>query len=412
MNESGGTSSPADVPDYSDPGDETQRNFRYQHAYGVILLVGAARGVLPYLSLWCEHHEDFLAERQDGLYDAYQVKTATPEDGAWVWKRDALRDSIKRFVKLHRKFPGRIAAFCFVSNVECLDSHAVREVGRSPFRLLDALVGGALLAPLQEAFDDLRGHCECDDGDLRYVLQRLRLQKGPGRDSFDAEIAHSHLSSLDGCRMMSAAQRDQCLDALVQVVYRASSLVVRDPARHWCAVNGEDGANPYLRSKRVGVTAVQAVLAEMATCHFSYAATTRPLPLGNGDGTMSVLEQKLVRGGLTEYVDLVRDRAVSAERHLIELALLKPNEIDSILNQITAVVRGECDEARLDASQHPEPYGPQMLSDVHGRLRRVAEKRPDMVYREPYEVLAGVAGMLTEDCRVWWSERFELERPA
>jgi hypothetical protein len=87
---------------------------------------------------------------------------------------------------------------------------------------------------LQEAFEGLLEHCRCEEADLRYVLERLKFQKGPGRDSFDDEIAHSHLSSLEACRSMSAAQRNQCLDGLVQIVYRASSLVVRDPSRHWC----------------------------------------------------------------------------------------------------------------------------------------------------------------------------------
>lgn len=408
MSDSVGEPSPSEVRDHGDPGDETQRNFRYQHGYGVILLVGAARGELPYTSIWCEHHEDFLAERQDGLYDAFQVKTAKPEDGAWTWSREGLRHSVKRFTQLHQKFPGRIASFLFVSNVNCLDSHAAKEAGRSPLRLVEAS-GEALPDHLKKSFDELRAHCACGDTDLHYVLKRLRLQKGPGRESFDDEIAHTHLSSLEACRAMSAAQRDRCLDALVQVVYRASSLVVRDPGRHWCAVSGEDSADPYLRSKRISVSAVQDVLSEIAPFPFSYSATTRPLPLGDGDGRMTVLEQKLVRGGLAEYVDLVRGRAVSAERHLIELAHLRPEEIDAILNQITAVVKGECDEARLDAAQYPEPYGRRMLSDVHRRLRAVAEARPEMVYRQEYEVLAGIAGLLAEDCRVWWSEQFELK---
>ena len=51
----------------NDPGDETQRNFRYQHAYGVILLISAGRGSLPYSNIWCEFYEDFLCERNDGL---------------------------------------------------------------------------------------------------------------------------------------------------------------------------------------------------------------------------------------------------------------------------------------------------------------------------------------------------------
>ena len=65
----------------NDPGDETQRNFRYQNAYGVILLIAAGRGAKPYQSIWCEYHEDLLAECQDGTLDVYQIKTRKPEEG-------------------------------------------------------------------------------------------------------------------------------------------------------------------------------------------------------------------------------------------------------------------------------------------------------------------------------------------
>ena len=30
---------------------------------------------------------------------------------------------------------------------------------------------------------------------------------------------------------------------------------------------------------------------------------------------------------------------------------------------------------------------------------------------QPYEVLVGVAAMLTRECRVWWSKRFDVQEP-
>ena len=74
---------PVESRDTRDPGDTTQRNFRYQHAYGVMLLVAAKLGLRPYVALWCEQHEDYLAERSDKKFDAYQIKTSGPENGAW-----------------------------------------------------------------------------------------------------------------------------------------------------------------------------------------------------------------------------------------------------------------------------------------------------------------------------------------
>lgn len=48
-----------------DAGDETARNFRYQHSYGVILLAAASRGDLPYAAIWCERHEDMSVLNRD-----------------------------------------------------------------------------------------------------------------------------------------------------------------------------------------------------------------------------------------------------------------------------------------------------------------------------------------------------------
>src|SRR5437764_1006914 len=106
--------SPEEVLDTVDTGDETQLRFRYQHAYGVILLLAALSGKKPYTILWCEHHEDLLGQRNDDSFDAYQIKTR--RDGLWNLSDDSLKDSIKRFVEVDQRFPGKIKEFFFVSN--------------------------------------------------------------------------------------------------------------------------------------------------------------------------------------------------------------------------------------------------------------------------------------------------------
>jgi hypothetical protein len=113
---------------------------------------------------------------------------------------------------------------------------------------------------------------------------------------------------------------------------------------------------------------------------------------------------------LAEYVGLVKQRAESAERHMLEMHAESPDAFESKLNQITSAVEGECAEARLDASSIVNgPYGAVMLRDVHNRLRALAKERPEMVCGEEYELLAGVAGLLTGDCKVWFSEIFDVE---
>ena len=50
-----------------------------------------------------------------------------------------------------------------------------------------------------------------------------------------------------------------------------------------------------------------------------------------------------------------------------------------------------------------------MLIDMYDRLKAIARDDPLKVDRQPYEVLVGVAGLLTSDCKVWWSDEFQME---
>src|ERR1700694_353 len=111
--------SPVEAFDSTDPGDATQRNFRYQHAYGVILLVSGKLGLRPYTAIWCEQHEDYLAERNDAKFDAYQIKTSRPESGAWKLNDRELIKTIGRFAELVGEFEDSIADLFFVSNKDC-----------------------------------------------------------------------------------------------------------------------------------------------------------------------------------------------------------------------------------------------------------------------------------------------------
>ena len=100
------------MPDTDDPGDATHRNFRYQHAYGAILLAAGHRGDKPYVAIWCEHHEDLLAERSDGKYDGYQIKTSRPENGAWKMNSSDLVKSIGGASSISSKSLATVSGIC------------------------------------------------------------------------------------------------------------------------------------------------------------------------------------------------------------------------------------------------------------------------------------------------------------
>ena len=194
------------------------------------------------------------------------------------------------------------------------------------------------------------------------------------------------------------------------MVSRASSVTIEDPAKHWACVDGIGADHPRLLAKRITVEQIRLWLKDKEACPFKFEPAAAPLKLSHSS-LLRTLQQKMNRGDLTGQVETMAQRARSAERHLLEEALARPDQTNAILNQLESIVKGECDEAYLTASKLPEPFGAAMLEDVFRRLRHVASERGKMVYHKEYECLVGVAGLLTEDCRVWWSPPFDLQEP-
>ena len=409
---------PADVAAIGDPGDETQRNFRYQHAYGSILLIAAATGLNPYEAIWCEHHEDLLAERSDGTYDAYQVKTRRPEIGDWTLTEEPIRHSLKRFVDLHNQFGANINRFVIVSNAEFLTVGLgvsdIKKLKTSPRTFLKVIVGynnaGEVGGTFAEVLTAMAADFGCDVEVLFAVLKRMELVKGPNRDHFDSEVAHIHLPKLKDCKLMPAAELNAVRDELIQKVYGASSLLIEDPRQHLPHVAGQ--ANPRLLAKRVSVSVVAACVGQSSGMVFRYQTGDVTLAIGESGTQRDILRKKFVQGGLVDQLPLMERRTLDTEARLMALAHAGPDTFDGFLKQLEGVVQAECTEAQLVAQisrvSPTAPYGPAMLVSVFQRLKAIAENTPRKVDNEPYECLVGIAGLLTEQCTVWWSDKFNL----
>jgi len=222
----------------SDGGDTTSRNYRYQHAYGVMLLASAKCGKRPYVAIWCEHHEDFLAEREDGRFNGYQIKTSKPEAGPWKLNDPDFVLTIGRFVDLVQEFGEKIGDLYFVSNTECDAAPKTQNNDRrrlSPVLFLkhikECASSSDITEPFLTTFNDLQANCGCDAQVLFSVLKRVDLIRGPSRSDFDAVLSHEHLVQIDGYAKLPALQLDKIRNALVARVNQASSLQVTDPSR-------------------------------------------------------------------------------------------------------------------------------------------------------------------------------------
>ncbi|WP_315727593.1 dsDNA nuclease domain-containing protein [Bradyrhizobium sp. SZCCHNS2015] len=407
---------PVDVFDDNDPGDATQRNFRYQHAYGVILLVAGKLGLRPYVSIWCEQHEDLLAERSDRKFDGYQIKTSRPENGPWKLNDLELIKTIGRFTELVQEFGDGINELFFVSNTECAsvgkESKNDHKRALCPRLFLEHVRSCSRPAEIDSVFsptfENLQAECGCSEDVLFRTLNKMNIVLGPSRSEFEAAISHEHIARLDTCRGLNADQLDTFRDHLIGVVYRASSLQTGDPIRHLRPLIGGQDIDPRLTAKRLPIESLLIYAAESnGPKVFQYVGESL-IQLGQ-PRPATVLEQKLIAGGLNDEIDYMAERERSTERHLLEDVQRRPDRYPELMKQIEQVVLGECREAHLRARQASTTYGPAMMIDVQDRLRRIAREETTLIGNHSYECLIGMAGLLTSECVVWWSPRFPVE---
>jgi len=398
-----------------DPGDQSERSFRYQHQYGVVILAAVRRGDFDYVRVYCEHHEDLLCEASSRLFDGWQIKTSTPENGPWKLTDDALVRSIGRFVDLLTTYRTQIRRFFFVSNADVDkvgdDVQNQKRRGRCPNLMLEHVRSCANLvdleAPFLEAFDALVGTLAADRQTLFDVLQRLEILKGPSRSEFDASLAHEHLGGLDDCKALNPTQLSDLRDDLVARVHRAASLQVTDPVRHIRSVFAKDVEDPVIAGKRI--TCADVVFAPPMTPMKQPQYRGAPTLVPGGPRRAGVLEQKLKAGGLEGAIGYMTAKERAAEYALLEEQARDPAAAERQLLQVEEAVHGECIEAYYGAETPDGEFGGAMLLDVNARLRRLETDRRTLLGGHPYEVLVGVAAMLTRACRVWWSKRFIVQ---
>jgi len=407
----------------SDRGDETQRNFMYQHSYGAILLIAGAASLKPFTAIWCEHLEDILAQTVDGGFEAYQVKTRQPELGAWVNNSDEIKKSIKRFVALHIKFGQKIVNFNFVSNTNCFDcKEDVKNetLKTSPVKFLKAVRSVTSFADLSEPyltiFRELEIYTECTSRDLYDTLKRTIFRKSPPRESIDTEIVARFMPDIPSCKDMSISSLNSIRDEIIQAVYHASSMKIDDPYKY--LFDSSDGQiDPRVMAKRVSVEKVGEAISNFKEIIFRYQPLDLTLSPSVGQKTYDVLAQKFFKGNLSDQVPTMKRRTLTAENHLFEMGATDPETFENKISQLESLVQAECNEASLDA-RFPEGasfenvnYGPLMLKNTIDRLKTIAEHQPAKVYNEPFESLVGIAGLLTENCSVWWSKEFKINKP-
>lgn len=406
--------SPTDTLSTGDPGDETQRRFRYQAAYGALLCLQLLDDDGDIQEIFCEHHEDLLVRKNTGKWTGIQIKTRRPDLGPFKSDEDAILHAIQRFVLLDREFPEQFEAFVIVANC---DFWRATENGKNLEYVITVLrekPSANLSGAIKDIVSDLRARCKCPKKNIVSTIGKIRLDGTvPKFEDITLSVA-SAIGQIPEFTDRMLPDLMNAASALIAGVLERSALTCDKPIRTHIVLSSDPEdlkVKEAVLHKRMSADLVIDVIRENLNGAVGLRTAT-PESLPAQPFGHHILEEKMSAGGISfQSIDLAKDHLRSAEYLLQQwLHRFGPASATMRYEQLRVIVKTQCIEAYDNRYLDDEPFGRPMLSDVRNRLKSVAESDPASVFNARYEHLLGIASLATQDCAVWWSKEFPIDK--
>lgn len=226
--------SPIDVRDYTDNGDDIQRRFRYQSAYTVLKSLYLLEADSEYEEIYCEQFDDILVKlKGENKYIAIQVKTRLESKTPFKTNDEEIIGSLIRFIRLNIKFPDMFVRFVLATNsgfwqeiktdynnlAYILNTIKSRDIQSEPN-----------ITRLIKQISNVEGFIE---EEIFSALKKVVLEDNlPKFDDIQMSIT-KELNNMGICKELSFKECDLISSALIDLMYRASSLSESSQMRYY-----------------------------------------------------------------------------------------------------------------------------------------------------------------------------------
>lgn len=415
--------SPENTLSTNDPGDDTQMRYRYQAGYAALVSLGLLDESLEYEEVFCEHHEDTLI-KHGNQFIGVQVKTKETGKEPFKSNDNQITNTIKRFVEQYVNFPNFYVRFVIATNYGFWAQD--KDNTKNLYKMLE-VAKEAKRNPISKKHRELKSYIRIisdlvnaggevstivTEEQVLDVLCIIELQENlPKFEDLESRVARSIQQHYD---IGDAGFTDLLLaaKALINKTFEAASLEYLSPKQAYFALCNnplKERTNGIIDGKRIDREIVETILSANLSFHV-LLRSTRKISISELPAGMDILEIKMAKGDISvENINLLKDQKFSSEYLLAQwLGKHGSQKAEKQFTHVSSIVRSECAEARDISMNGSQAYGTKMLIEVRKRLRERYSYDPGLFLGCQYEHLLGMAGILTEMCEIWWSEKFEL----
>ena len=412
------TDTPATATSTTDHGDEVQRRFRYQINYCALKALQLLATEAKIRAICCSEIEDLLVEFDDGRFCGLQIKTRELDQSPIRANDEVVVAALARFCVKDKEFPGQFAFFALVTNFVFFRGDGGDDI-RNVLRCAcnnPKLTGLSKKNRLRTNIECIATKAELPLENVVGTLAKVELEeRKTGIDQPDLEVVQA-LGQIDGYSAHPHSHLMVAARLLKSRVWEASSLAIDGAvlAQHKVTTDfATHIARLRVANKRIDATEVTTLLASIP--HVEVAAelltianflARREIPPGLGR-----MEFKMAAGAIT-YFEIAQAKDDVATLESVFLRWKERHGLDEANRRLAHFQYLALRDARTaqHIAQRPDAsYGQAMLRLVRERLADTRTKEAATLFGCRTEHLLGVVGLLTEECKLWWSTPISME---
>jgi len=404
-------SSPDQILSKKDKGDEIQNRFRYQNACACFISLNLLSEDRKFDELYCEQHEDILLKLINGKFSGIQIKTKNLDLAPFDLNDEAIYNSFKRFVEHNINFPDKFESYIFATNAGLLksDSKGVKEY-------IDWLISNdiTIIEKSKKEFgrftNNIAKELKVPLDVVINALIKVKFKEGLPHDGDIYDKISAKLWNTEECSSSYVRVIKEITEKLIKLHDDASSLKIESDYAFLSDNPEKEITKEKIEKKRITVDKLLNVIAAEIKFDKNYLirvpnnSTISSIPKST-----KTLEKKMDAGDITiDNIKLIKDQKYAFESLITERFYKDQNQTEDDYNHLIQIALSESQMSFDETYDKINAFGMQMLKDLRKRIHSRHLHNSDTFRGCEIEHIFGLIAILTEECKVWWSDKFEL----
>jgi hypothetical protein len=360
-----------------------------------------------------ELHEDLLIKLKNDTFIGIQVKTRKDLKGNYFSVNDEeIKGAIGKFIDHEKNFPNKFSKYQLVTNCGFGNNNNASNLDH----ILDYVKEKSDLEQIKNN-KDIYEHITIfsknngiSEEAIINIYKKINTIKWVELDRCDVELM---LFLSIYCNIDNFTVAKNLANELIELVLRSSASICDNPRKKYLDIFNDPKkmlVDMVIEAKRINRDKISSIIAKFNEDKLKIIVNN-PLKIENIPKGFSKIEKKMIMGEIpADYIERFKDNKASLDYLLASWTnKYGVNEATMRYNKIHKLIKDDCQDVEEKIDKTINPYGKELLLKIKNKVENTHENYIKTNYLDCHPLhLLGDVSNLTQDCYLWFSEKFEI----